>query len=92
MDLASKMAYLTLDVISDVGLGKAFGDLKTNSDVNDYLLASATGLWIANLSFGLGISWLRAVPIIGPAISPSEKDVTGFGRMMAYVYRPKNSL
>ncbi|KAF2115707.1 pisatin demethylase [Lophiotrema nucula] len=83
MDLASKMAYLTLDVISDVGLGKAFGDLKTDSDVNDYLLASATGLRIANLSFGLGISWLRAVPILGPAISPSEKDATGFGRMMA---------
>ncbi|KAF2791473.1 pisatin demethylase [Melanomma pulvis-pyrius CBS 109.77] len=83
MDMATKMQYLTLDVISDVGLGKAFGDLKADADVNDYLKASEEGLYIANLSFGLGISWLRNVPILGKAISPSEKDARGFGKMMA---------
>lgn len=83
MDMATKMQYLTLDVISDVGLGRAFGDLKADEDVNDYLKASEEGLRIGNMAFGLGTSWLRDVPIIGPAISPSEKDERGFGKMMA---------
>jgi len=83
MDLATKIQYLTLDVISSVGLGKAFGDLATDSDVNDYLLALETGLRISNTSFGLGITWLRTVPILGKAISTSEKDDRGFGKMMA---------
>lgn len=83
MDMASKIQYLTLDVISDVGLGTPFGDLKADQDVNDYLKASEEGLRIGNIAFGLGTSWLREVPIIGPAISPSEKDPSGFGRMMA---------
>lgn len=87
MDMASKIQYLTLDVISDVGLGKAFGDLKADKDVNDYLTASEVGLRIGNFAFGLGTSWLRDVPIIGPAISPSEKDPSGFGRMMAEARR-----
>ncbi|KAF2268106.1 pisatin demethylase [Lojkania enalia] len=83
MNLAKVMQYFTLDVISHVGLGQAFGDLKADQDINNYLKASEEGLMIANLSFGLGIGWLRTLPIIGPAISPSEKDATGFGRMMA---------
>jgi cytochrome P450 len=83
MDLATKMAYLTLDVISAVGLGAAFGNLKTDSDVNDYHHAAETGLRMGNTAFGLGTSWLPTLPIIGPAISSSEKDTTGFGKMMA---------
>ncbi|KAF2000019.1 pisatin demethylase [Amniculicola lignicola CBS 123094] len=83
MDLAEKMAYLTLDVISDVGLGKPFGDLKSDTDVNDYLKASEDGLAIGNMAFGMGTSWMRNAPVIGKAISPSEKDTTGFGKMMA---------
>lgn len=83
MDMATKMQYLTLDVISKIGLGRAFGDLKSDGDVNNYLEAMDAGLRIGNMSFGLGISWLGAVPILGKAISPSEKDETGFGRMMA---------
>ncbi|OCK73104.1 pisatin demethylase [Lepidopterella palustris CBS 459.81] len=84
MDMASKMQYLTLDVISHVGLGQAFGDLKADADVNDYLKSSEEGLMIGNMSWGLGISWIRDVPILGKAISPSEKDERGFGKMMAH--------
>jgi cytochrome P450 len=83
MDLASKIVYLTLDVISAVSLGTAFGDLKTDSDVNGYLHAAETGLYLGNMALGLGTSWLANVPILGPAISPSEKDAKGFGKMMA---------
>lgn len=83
MDMATKIQYLTLDIVSAVALSSAFGDLKANDDVNDYLKASKQGLYINNLSFGLGLSWLREVPILGKAIGPSEKDKRGFGKMMA---------
>ncbi|KAH7401054.1 cytochrome P450 monooxygenase-like protein [Phaeosphaeria sp. MPI-PUGE-AT-0046c] len=83
MNLAKKIPYFTLDVISHVGLGQPFGNLLADKDLNDYHQASEVGLKISNTAFALGIDWLRSVPIIGPAISPSEKDSTGFGRMMA---------
>ncbi|KAH8732261.1 cytochrome P450 monooxygenase-like protein [Phaeosphaeriaceae sp. PMI808] len=83
MDMAKKIPYFTLDVISHVGLGEPFGDLVANNDEKDYLKACEEGLKISNTAFAMGISWLRNLPIIGPAISPSEKDASGFGRMMA---------
>jgi len=83
MDLASKLQFLTLDVISDVGLGHSFGDLTADADVNEYVKSSEEGLLIATISFGLGISWIREVPWLGKLVSPSEKDEKGYGKMMA---------
>ena len=83
MDLSKKIPYFTLDVISHVGLGEPFGNLLADKDQRDYLKASEEGLKIANTAWALGIGWLPAVPIIGSLISPSEKDLSGFGRMMA---------
>jgi hypothetical protein len=83
MDLAEKIPFFTLDVISHVGLGEAFGDLKADKDVKDYIKSSEEGLKVGNSAFAMGIAWLRDTPVIGPAISPSEKDTTGFGHMMA---------
>jgi hypothetical protein len=83
MDLAEKIPFFTLDVISQVGLGQAFGDLKADKDLNNYLKSSEVGLRVGNTAFAMGIAWLRDTPIIGPAISPSEKDESGFGNMMA---------
>jgi cytochrome P450 len=83
MDLAEKIPYFTLDVISHVGLGEPFGDLLADKDQKGYLQASEEGLKIGNTAFAMGFGWLRDTRIIGPAISPSEKDETGYGRMMA---------
>ena len=82
MDLAEKIPFFTLDVISHIGLGSPFGNIVSNKDVNDYLKSSEEGLKIGNTAFGMGLGWMRENPIIGPAISPSEKDPTGYGRMM----------
>lgn len=83
MDLARKIPYFTLDVISHLSLGQAFGNLAADNDQNDYLKSSEEGLRIGNTAFALGVAWMKDHPIIGPLISPSEKDMTGFGRMMA---------
>ena len=37
MDFSEKTSFLTIDVISDLAFGQAFGYLKTDSDVYDYL-------------------------------------------------------
>jgi hypothetical protein len=83
MDLASKMQYLALDVIGDVGLGRSFGDLIADADVNDYIWFLEGGLLIGTVSFGLGISWIREVPGLWKLVKLFEKDEKGYGKMMA---------
>jgi cytochrome P450 len=83
MDLATKIPYFTLDVISHLGLGQPFGSLLADEDQMDYLKASEEGLKIGNTAFAMGIGWMRDNAIIGPLINPSEKDPAGYGKMMA---------
>ena len=87
MDLAKKVQYFTLDVISSVGLGKAFGMLQSDCDVNDYLQSSEEGLAIGSTALAMGFSWITQAPFIGRFIAPSPQDNNGFGRMMATCFR-----
>ena len=83
MDLARKVQYLTLDVISTVGLGNAFGMLKADKDINDYIKSVEEGLWMSNFFMGTGLYWIMQIEWIGNIILPSTKDSKGFGKMMA---------
>lgn len=87
MDLAKKVQYFTLDVISSVGLGKAFRMLQSDRDVDDYLQSSEEGLAIGNTALAMGFSWITQAPFIGRFIAPSPKDNNGFGKMMATCFR-----
>lgn len=87
MDLAKKVQYFTLDVISSVGLGKGFGMLKSDCDVDSYLQSSEEGLAICNTALALGFAWLTQAPFIGKFIAPSPKDNNGFGKMMDACFR-----
>lgn len=87
MDLAKKVQYFTLDVISSVGLGTEFGMLRNDHDVDQYLQSSEEGLAIANTALALGFSWITQTPFIGRFIAPSPKDNNGFGKMMNACFR-----
>ncbi|OHE92219.1 cytochrome P450 [Colletotrichum orchidophilum] len=87
MDLAKKIQYFTLDVISAVGLGKAFGMLRTDSDVDDYLKSTEEGLSTVRFACAAGISWIAQSPIIGKFIAPSPTDNNGFGKMISACFR-----
>ncbi|KAJ5360109.1 hypothetical protein N7517_009300 [Penicillium concentricum] len=87
MDLAKKVQYFTLDVISSVGLGKAFGMLQSDHDVDNYLQSSEEGLAISNTALAMGLCWITQMPFIGRFIAPSPKDNNGFGKMMATCFR-----
>lgn len=87
VDMAKKVQYFALDVISGVGLGKTFGMLKNDTDVEGYLQSAEEGLRIANFSLAIGLSWIAQAPVIGRFIAPSEKTQNGFGRMIATCFR-----
>ncbi|KAL4907041.1 hypothetical protein BDW74DRAFT_150154 [Aspergillus multicolor] len=87
MDLAKKVQYFTLDVISSVGLGRTFGMLQSDRDVDDYIQSSEDGLAMGNSALAMGISWLAQAPIIGKFIAPSPSKTNGFGKMMAACFR-----
>lgn len=87
MDLATKVQFFTLDVISSIGLGKAFGMLQRDQDVDNYLQSSEEGLTIGNNALAMGFSWITQAPLIGRFIAPSPKDNNGFGKMMAACFR-----
>ncbi|CAA9961570.1 Pisatin demethylase [Pyrenophora teres f. maculata] len=82
VDLAKKVQYLTLDVISKIGFGKAFGDLEADADLDGYISSSRDGMFVMNLIGGLGVTQYFHWAPIARLIGPSEKDKTGFGKMM----------
>lgn len=83
MELAKKIQYFTLDVISSVGLGTAFGMLTSDKDVSNFIRSTEEGLYIASVFMALGMSWLTQVPWLGKFLAPSTKDPSGFGKMLA---------
>lgn len=87
MDLAQKVQFFTLDVISGVGLGTSFGMLRTDSDIEEYAKSTEQGLIIGSTALALGLSWLTQVPFLGRLIAPSPKDASGFGKVMATCFR-----
>ena len=83
MDLAKKVQFLTMDVISTVGLGNPFGMLKVDKDINDYIKSVTEGLWMGNVFMGTGLYRIMQVKWVGNLLGPSTKDSKGFGKMMA---------
>ncbi|KAF3480559.1 cytochrome P450 [Arthroderma uncinatum] len=83
VDLARKIQYFLLDSISAISLGKAFGNLKSDTDIDGCIKAieEALALWATSLALGIG--WLPQVPLIGWLFLPSLKDKEGFGKFMS---------
>ncbi|KAH8810918.1 cytochrome P450 71A20 [Xylogone sp. PMI_703] len=87
IDLAKKVQFFALDIISTIGLGTCFGMLNNDSDVSDYAKSSENGLYLSGIAIGLGFGLVAQLPWIGKFIAPTPKDPTGFGKMMATCFR-----
>jgi hypothetical protein len=83
MDLARKAQFFTLDVISDIGFGKPFGDLANDEDMFKYAESAEFGFWIMLLTTATGFQKLFRLEWLAKLAAPSEKDKNGFGRMLA---------
>ena len=84
MDFSEKASFFTLDVISELAFGKAFGYLETDQDVYDYLSMSKAAI--------PALMALSDVPVLAEILQsrllrgllPSEADKAGFGAFIGY--------
>jgi hypothetical protein len=82
MDLARKAQYFTLDAISSLAFGKAFGDLEHDEDVHGYIkMLDEAGPIIILLTVLPLVRSLLQLPLFRDLL-PSSKDKIGFGRVM----------
>lgn len=92
VDFAPKTSFFTLDVISDIALGKAFGNLEADEDVSSYIKTTEETLPMLVL---LGsFPWLSRVFFSRPmkSLLPSDTDTVGMGMLMGFVlHLPLNS-
>jgi hypothetical protein len=79
MDLGQKGQFFTLDVISDLAFGTAFGYLKQDDDVFDYI--KITDQYIPAMLVMANIPWLARLTHtrLFRGLLPKESDKLGFG-------------
>jgi len=81
-DFARKTQYLTLDVITHIAFGKAFGYLTTDSDLYEYIKTVEETIGSAMMVTILPwINWILQTKIM-KSVLPDEKDPTGFGKIL----------
>lgn len=81
-DFGRKAQFFTLDVITHLAYGKAFGFLKTDSDVYEYIKTVEETLPAAMLVTVLPwMNWLLQTKLV-KRVLPSEKDPIGFGKLL----------
>ncbi|MAD83940.1 MAG: hypothetical protein CL912_13340 [Deltaproteobacteria bacterium] len=81
-DFGRKAQFFTLDVITHLAYGKAFGFLETDSDVYEYIKTMEETLPAAMLVTVLPwMNWLLQTKLV-KRILPSEKDPIGFGKLL----------
>ncbi|KAI9733771.1 MAG: hypothetical protein M1818_007185 [Claussenomyces sp. TS43310] len=82
VDFGRKAQYFTLDVISDIAFGSAFGYLDTDSDVYDYI--KTTERTLPAIIMITTLPWLN--PLLQSSllklILPSPEDQIGMGMLM----------
>lgn len=87
MDLARKTQYLTIDVISDIGFGQAFGDLANDADMDSYLESTDKVMASITILCATGLTRLFQWPPVARLMGPDEKSESGFGKIMATARR-----
>lgn len=82
LDFARIAQYFTLDVITSVSFGRAFGYLTTDSDVHNYIKMTEDSLPVIMIVSVL--PWLSKIMMsrVFKFLRPSEKDQLGFGRFL----------
>lgn len=83
MDLARKAQYFTLDVITQIAFGEAFGDLVNDEDMHRYIQSTEEMLEVVILSGAIPVlKYIFTVEWLGNLVFPSDKDSTGIGKLI----------
>jgi hypothetical protein len=84
VDLARKLQYLTLDIITTLAFGKKFGYIETDSDVYEYIKMTEDSMPVMMvLTVFPGLAKILQSPLVR-GIMPSERDRVGFGKFIGY--------
>ncbi|KAI1149238.1 cytochrome protein [Nemania diffusa] len=83
LDLAQKITFYTLDVISTIGLGKSYDLLDTDADPSEYIKSTHMGLKVSNIQVALGTWWVNWIPFVGPKTDLNIETTKGFYKMVA---------
>jgi len=88
IDFSCLASYFTLDVITEVAFGSAFGYLSKDEDVYDLIKISQNSLTTSQyIATFPALTRLLGSNIFRRFIMPSAKDKVGLGKYMAYVSR-----
>ncbi|KAK4508638.1 hypothetical protein PRZ48_002377 [Zasmidium cellare] len=85
LDMTRLSQYFTLDVLSSIAFGEAFGFMASNSDKWDFVAGNESFLPMLQLITDL--SFVRKFfhnPIVSSLLSPKETDPTGQGRVRRF--------
>lgn len=84
VDFSRKVQYLTLDVISTIAFGRAFGFLDKDGDLFDYIKTTEASLPLMQMIALL--PWLLNIlqSSLFKAFMPSAKDAVGLGKIMGF--------
>lgn len=83
LELAEVTAFFTMDVITRLAFGEAFGYLAQETDLYGFL-GSLRVLW-PSMSTAADVSWMREILFSKTflrLLGPSSRDKTGFGALM----------
>lgn len=83
VDFARKVQYMTLDIISKIAFGEAFGFMERDNDFFDYIKTTEDTVPLMQM-FAV-IPWLLSLlqSPLGKMMMPTEKDPSGLGPIMA---------
>lgn len=85
-DLASVAQFFTIDVLSKIAFGKAFGCLPSGTDMYEYIKTSHE--FIPILELKLNHPWINAITntsLFRMLVAPRIEDKTGMGKVMGYI-------
>lgn len=86
-DHAQIMQYLTLDVITSLSLGKAFGWVKEDRDVHEYIATMWVNFPIVHfLTTYPPATRFLSLPLMQKMMAPSMKDRVGLGKIKAVAF------
>lgn len=85
MDLARVAYYFTLDVITDLAYGEAFGFLDAEGDLYNYTSSLDQLLVVTGLFSEIPLLRKLSNTFVGAAFKPKFSDKSGMGRLMKYV-------
>jgi hypothetical protein len=86
-DLAKIAQYFTVDVLSKVAFGKAFGCLPSGTDMYDYVKTSHE--FIPILELKLNHAWIQYITTrwwFLKLVAPTAEDKVGMGKVMGCVF------